>query len=156
MTRCFECDDEYLRRLASWAAVSAKSASRCLPLAVWRHSARFGQPGQRRAQGHEGREWRLTLHDVVGVGVNEHGLDDARAVRRRREHLVEQAHALLFAAVDDALLDDVGSKLLLREWQELAKDLGDDERAVRRVALLEDPLDDVLRRERGQRVSNSI
>ena len=96
---------------------------------------------------------RRTLHDVVGVRVNEHGLDDARAVGRRREHLVEQARALVLAAVHDALLDDVGRKFLLRERQELAEDLGDDERAVGRVALLEHPLDDVLqasRREQGQ------
>lgn len=51
--------------------------------------------------------------------------------------------------MDHALLDDVRGKLLLRERQDLAVQLGDDERAVLRVSLFDHPLNDVLRASPG-------
>lgn len=44
--RCFEYDEAYLRRFASWIAVWLKSASRWVPTAVWRISTR-AKAGQR-------------------------------------------------------------------------------------------------------------
>lgn len=76
--------------------------------------------------------------------MNEHGLDDARAVGGEREDLVDDMTTLLIGRVHDTLLDDVGGELLLSEDEDLTVDLADDHRLVGRVSLLDDPLDHVL------------
>lgn len=79
--------------------------------------------------------------------MNEHRLNDGAPVRSRREDLVDESPPLGVRRPDDALLDDVARELLLREREDLAVDLGDDERLVGGLALLDDPLDDVLEKQ---------
>lgn len=97
----------------------------------------------------QGDRCKLTLHDIVGVRVDEHGLDDARTVGTESEHLLDHVLALLIVGVEDTLLDDIGGELLLGERKNLAVDLGDDERAVGLLSLLDDPLDHVLLAEKS-------
>lgn len=93
-------------------------------------------------------ERELTLHNVVGIRMHQHGLDDRRPIWRRSQHLVDELVSLLLVGVHDTLLDDVRGELLLSEGEDLAVDLADDEGLVGAFALLDDPLNDVLRETR--------
>lgn len=77
--------------------------------------------------------------------MNESDLDRALTVKARLEKLFDEAVTLLDGGVEDAFLDDVRGKLLLSEGEDLAVELGDDGGTVDRLALLDDPLDNVLR-----------
>lgn len=76
--------------------------------------------------------------------MDEHGFDDTRAIWTEGEHLLDHVLALLVVGVEDTLLDDIGSKFLLSEREDLAVDLGNDERAIGLLSLLDDPLNHVL------------